>query len=113
MSWPSVESTMNNVVMAWLTDGDLEQFATQGHVQVAGVVPDELLVRADEEIDGLIQTVAPSEGIVGEPGQQAWFPSRGRLPRCEDALRLSPALQIARELVAPNELGHAFDHIQV
>jgi hypothetical protein len=98
--------------MGWLTDDDLRQFADDGYVVVPGVVPEPLLAGADTEIDGLIREVAPHEGD-GGPGQNAWFPPRSRLPRCEEVLRRSPALDIAGELVAPNQLDHAFDHIQV
>jgi hypothetical protein len=38
---------------------------------------------------------------------------RARLPHCEALLRDSPALAIADELVAPNRLDFAFDHVQV
>ena len=54
----------------------------------------------------------PDEGD-GGPGQRAWFPPCRRLPRCDDVLRRSPVLAIAEELVTPNTLDHAFDHIQV
>ena len=76
-----------------------------------GSSPSDLLERADAEIDGLIEAEAPNG--VQEPGQHAWFPKPERLPRCDDVLRLSPALEIAEELVAPARLDHAFDHIQV
>src|SRR5207302_78793 len=52
-------------------------------------------------------------GGTGGPGQNAWFPPRSRLPKWEEVLRGSLALQIAGGLVAPNTLDHAFDHIQV
>ena len=94
-----------------LTDDDLAEFATDGYLLVPGVVPEDLLERADAEVDGLIEAEAPSG--VQEPGQHAWFPTPERLPRCDDVLRRSPALEIAEELVAPARLDHAFDHIQV
>jgi hypothetical protein len=96
----------------WLTDDDVQQFAVDGFLIVRDVVPEALLAAADAEIDGLIEMVTPHEGDLG-PGQNAWFPPRSRLPRSEDVLRRSPALDIAQELVSPNTLGHAFDHIQV
>ena len=71
-----------------------------------------MLAPADAEIDGLTTADAPHERD-GGPGQNAWFPPRARLPRCEDVLRRSPALDLAEELVAPNALDLAFDHIQV
>lgn len=94
-----------------LTDDDLAQFATDGYLLIPGVVPEDLLERADAEVDGLIEAEAPNG--VQEPGQHAWFPTPERLPRCDDVLRRSPALEIAEELVAPARLDHAFDHIQV
>ncbi|MGH9272720.1 MAG: phytanoyl-CoA dioxygenase family protein [Ilumatobacteraceae bacterium] len=98
--------------MGWLERDDLRRFAADGFLVVRDVVTGNLLDRADAEIDDLIDDVAPQEGESG-PGQNAWFPPRSALPRCEDVLRRSPALEIAKELVAPNTLDHAFDHIQV
>lgn len=98
--------------VGWLTDDDVRQFAVDGYLILRNVVPEALLAAADAEIDGLIEEVTPHEGDRG-PGQIAWFPPRSRLPRSEDVLRLSPALDIAQELVSPNTLDHAFDHIQV
>ena len=98
--------------MGWLSEGDLQQFARDGYLVVPEVVPERLLHAADDEIDQLIAEMTPHEGD-GGPGQSAWFPPRQRLPRCDDALRDSPALAIAEELVGPNHLDHRFDHIQV
>jgi hypothetical protein len=98
--------------MGRLTDDDLRRFAVDGYLVVPDAVPEALLAAADAEIDELIRAVAPHEGDDG-PGQHAWFPRRRRLPRCDDVLRRSPALAVAGELVAPDTLDHAFDHIQV
>jgi len=98
--------------VAWLSDDDLRRFAVDGYLVAPGVVPEPLLAAADEEIDGLVRTVAPVEGD-GGPGPNLWFPPTARLPRCDAVLRESPALAIAEELVAPLPLDHAFDHIQV
>ena len=98
--------------MGWLSDADLRRFATEGYLVVRGVVPDALLLAADREIDELIAEAIPDEGD-GGPGTNLWFPPCSRLPRCDAALRKSPALGIAEELVAPQRLDHAFDHIQV
>jgi ectoine hydroxylase-related dioxygenase (phytanoyl-CoA dioxygenase family) len=92
--------------VAWLAEADLVRFATDGYLLVPGVVPEELLAAADREID----EVTAQEGDAGQAG---WFLSRQRLPCCEDVLRLSPAASIAGELVAPNTLDFAFDHIQI
>jgi hypothetical protein len=94
-------------------DDDLLQFAADGYLLLSAVVPEKLLALADAEIDGVIDEIAPQDGDAGRPGHHSWFPPRDRLPRSEDVLRLSPAADIAEELVAPNSLDHAFDHIQV
>jgi ectoine hydroxylase-related dioxygenase (phytanoyl-CoA dioxygenase family) len=95
-----------------LSDDDISQFARDGYLVVPNVVPEPLLVAADLEIDRLVEEVAPTEGD-GGPGPNLWFSPRSRLPRCDDVLRASPALEMAQELVAPLSLDHAFDHIQV
>ena len=99
-------------LVGWLTGDDLRRFAIDGYLVVPDVVPEALLGPADAEIDELIDEVAPDEGD-GGPGQSAWFSERSRLPRCEEVLRRSPALEIAEDLVGPNTLDFAFDHIQV
>jgi hypothetical protein len=104
--------------MPFLSDDDVQHFATEGYVLVRRVVPEELLAAADAEIDRLMAEAKPDEGD-GGPGQSTWFPKRARLPRCDDLLTRSPALAIARELVAPNTIDHAaadgspYDHTQV
>ncbi|HEY1650925.1 MAG TPA: phytanoyl-CoA dioxygenase family protein [Acidimicrobiales bacterium] len=98
--------------MGRLGDEDLLRFARDGYLVVSGVVPEALLASADDEIDGLIGERPPVEGD-GGPGPNLWFPPCKRLPRCDDALRRSTALRVAKELVAPLGLDHAFDHIQV
>jgi hypothetical protein len=98
--------------MPFLTHDNLRQFASEGYLVLRDVVPESLLAAADAEIDVFIAETAPDEGD-RRPGQHAWVPARSRLPRCEDVLRKSPALAIAEELVSPNGLDHAFDHIQV
>ncbi|MGQ0430778.1 MAG: phytanoyl-CoA dioxygenase family protein [Microthrixaceae bacterium] len=98
--------------MPWISDDDLRAFADNGFVVLRGVVSEALLRAADDEIDALIANAPPHEGDTG-PGQSAWFMPRRRLPQCEAALRSSPALTVANELVAPHRLDFAFDHIQV
>ena len=98
--------------MGWLTDDNLRQFASDGYVVVPDVVPEALLGPADAEVTELLDHVAPQEGDLG-PGQSAWFRPRSRLPRCEDVLRRSGALEAAEDLVRPNALDLAFDLIQV
>ena len=98
--------------MGRLSEGDLRHFGQAGYLIVPDVVPEDLLRTADDEIDQLVKTVAPDEGS-GGPGANLWFRPRAELPGCDGALRGSGALDIANELVAPLELDHAFDHIQV
>lgn len=98
--------------MVRLTAEDRQAFARDGFVVVRDAVPEHFLADADIELDALIADVRPTEGD-GRVGQSSWFMPRDRLPRCENALRHSGALDIADELVAPNTLDLAFDHIQV
>ena len=93
-----------------LAETDFRQFARDGYIVVPDVVTKPLLEAADVEIDGFAAGV-PNGGGRGV-GPQLWFPPVARLPAC-DALLQTDVLNVARELVAPNELGHAFDHIQV
>ena len=104
--------TVHALAVGHLSDDDLRRFAADGYLVVPDVVEESLLGPADAEIDALIRDVPPHEDSDG-PGQKAWFPPCDRLPRCEDVLRCSPALEIVEQLVAPNALDHAFDHIQV
>lgn len=106
-------STGQGAPVAWLAEADLLRFATDGYLLIPGVVPEELLAAADREIDGLTVETAPQDSDPDHSGQRGWFLPPRRLPRCEDVLRLSPAAGIADELVAPNTLELAFDHIQI
>jgi hypothetical protein len=102
-------------LMTRLTADDFQRFAVDGYLVVPGVVSEDLLTAADEEVTAYIGRHRPhdGEGDASQPGQHGWFPTCRRLPRCDDVLRLSPALSIADELCAPNVLDHAFDHIQI
>jgi hypothetical protein len=95
-----------------LTAADLRRFAADGYLVVSGVVDDALLDAADDEVTQVTRQIDPTEGDRG-PGPNLWFPPRGRVPRCDDLLFGSPALAIARQLVAPQALSLAFDHIQI
>jgi hypothetical protein len=99
--------------VAWLDDDDLGRFADAGYLLVRGVVSEDLLALADDEVDRLIRTTAPEDGDASRPGAHGWFRPSGQLPRCDDLLRLSPAFDIAQELVGALRLDHAFEHIQV
>jgi ectoine hydroxylase-related dioxygenase (phytanoyl-CoA dioxygenase family) len=93
-----------------LTPEQRRAFATDGFLVVPGVVPEELLAAADGELDALVAAEPPPLGTVG---QHFWFLPPWRLPASDAALRQSPALAIAEELVAPLHLDHAHRHIQV
>jgi len=101
-----------------LSDDDLRTFGRDGWLLVPGVVDEELLAAADVEIDELLRTREPNMdgGDVKDgdaPGRHGWSYDAGGLPRCDDVLRRSGALEIAEELVAPYALDHRFGHIQV
>ena len=98
--------------MGRLGDDQLRRFGRAGYAIVPDVVPEDLLRGADDEIAHLLSAVTPDEGT-GGPGANLWFRPSAELPRCDAALRRSAALDIANELVAPYELDHTFDHIQV
>jgi ectoine hydroxylase-related dioxygenase (phytanoyl-CoA dioxygenase family) len=101
-----------------LSDDDLRTFGKDGYVVVPGVVGEDLMAAADDEIDDFIASIEPNmdggetpDGTA--PGRHGWSPPASALPRCDDALRRSGALAIAEQLVAPFTLDHRFDHIQV
>src|SRR5262245_11607383 len=99
--------------MALLTTRMLRQFRDCGYIVVRGLVPERLLIDADHEIDDVATgTTRPNEGD-GGPGVNTWFLPPAALPAAEAALRASPALEAANELVAPDTLNLAFDHIQL
>ena len=98
--------------MGRLNSGDLREFGQAGYLIVPNVVSEDSLRAAEEEVDQLLKTVPPDEGS-GGPGANLWFRPRAELPNCDAVLRGSGALDIANELVAPLEVDHAFDHIQV
>ena len=93
-----------------LTDEQLRRFGEDGYLVVPGVVPEDLLVSVDQEIDGLVAADPPPAGTVGGHG---WFLPPTRLVAADAALRNSGALAVAAELVAPHALDHGLDHIQV
>jgi hypothetical protein len=86
------------------------RFANDGYLVVPGAVPDHLLRAADAEIDLLVRREPPPENNVGP---HFYFLAPAQLPAADAALRRSGALALAEQLVAPNSLDHAFDHIQV
>lgn len=93
-----------------LTADELVRFANDGYLVVPEAVPERLLRAADAEIDDLVGQDPPPENKVGP---HFYFLPPARLPAIDAALRRSGALATAQQLVAPNSLDHAFDHIQV
>ena len=93
-----------------LTEEQRRQFASDGYVLVPGVVDETRLRAADAEIDELVATSPAPAGTVGA---HFYFLPPERLPAADTALRDSGALGLADELVAPHQLDHSLDHIQV
>ena len=89
---------------------DLQRFAVDGYVVVPGVVDEALLDAVDRELDELAAGDPPPTGTVGP---HFWFLPPERLPAADTAVRDSPALGLAAQLVAPLPIDHALDHIQV
>jgi len=94
--------------MAQLTDEQVRTFARDGYIVLRNVVPEPLLAAADNEIDH-----ATTDEGWSRPGNRAWFPVRRQVPRCDALLRDSPAFALAEQLVSPNVLDYANNHIQV
>lgn len=93
-----------------LTDDQFRQFATDGYIVVPGVVREELLARADAEVDERIASEPPPATTVGP---HFWFLPPARLPAADAALRSSGALALGDQLTAPLHLDLELDHIQV
>lgn len=99
--------------MAAIGEPELRTFATSGYIVIPDIAPEPLLREADLEIDELVATVPP-HARQAQPGTwRSWFPPVARLPRCADLLLRSQGMAIAEQLVQPERLEHAFDHIQV
>jgi ectoine hydroxylase-related dioxygenase (phytanoyl-CoA dioxygenase family) len=93
-----------------LTDDQRRAFAGDGYLVLRGVVAEPLLAAADREIDEFVAERPPPEAT---RGPHFYFEPPSRLPAADATLRHSPALALADELVAPNHVDHALDHIQV
>jgi hypothetical protein len=93
-----------------LTEGQRRQFATDGFVVVPDVVGERLLEAADAEVDELVDR---SPAPAGTTGPHFHFLPPHELPAADAALRLSDALTLAGELVAPHRIDLGLDHIQV
>lgn len=99
--------------MSLLTAGMLRRFRDDGYIVLRGVVTDELLGDADQEIDNVEAGSTPPHEGTGEPGVNTCFLPPASLPAAHAVLRRSDAIDVAQELVAPNTLELAFDHIQI
>lgn len=93
-----------------LSQDQLVRFATDGYLLVSGAVEERYLVPLDQEIDRLLESDPPPAGI---SGPHNYFLPPERLPAADAALRVSGALELARQLVAPRPLDHGLDHIQL
>lgn len=93
-----------------LSEDHRRQFAVDGYTVIKGAVDESLLVAADVEVD---QLVAASPTPEETTGPHFHFLPPSELPASDAALRRSGALAVANELVTPNQLDHALDHIQV
>lgn len=96
--------------MVVLTEEQLRRFATDGYVVVPGVVPETMLAAADAEFDGVVAEQPIPDGTTGP---HFYFLPPARVPAADAALRESPALELANQLVAPYRVDHALDHIQL
>jgi len=93
-----------------LSREQLRRFAVDGYVVVPGVVPEDLLRQVDAAVDDLMAADPPPDDAVGA---HFYWPPPAELPAADAALRLSGALALAEELVAPHRLGYSFDQVQV
>jgi hypothetical protein len=100
--------------VGWLTEEDLARFGRDGYLVLRDAVPEALLAAADAEVDDLVATVdAPPAERPDGTGCRPWFGTVAGLPRCADLLHRSRAVEVARELVAPQPIDIAFDTVQV
>jgi hypothetical protein len=94
-----------------LTDGQLLAFARDGFLVVPGVVPEPLLAAVDADIDRLLAEQPPPAGTTGS---HLIFKRPERVPAIDALVHEgSPIPALARQLVAPHVVGHAFDYVQV
>ena len=93
-----------------LSNEQLCTFATDGFLVVRDAVPEPLLAAADAEIDRVVAADPPPDSTIGK---HFWFMPPAELPAADAALRESPALALAEQLVAPHRLVHGYGHIQI
>jgi ectoine hydroxylase-related dioxygenase (phytanoyl-CoA dioxygenase family) len=93
-----------------LTDEQRRRFSRDGYVVVPAIMPEELLVAADAEIDGLMAELPPPAGTTGT---HFYFKRPARVPAADALFRRSPIPALAHELVAPHTVGYAFEYIQI
>jgi hypothetical protein len=74
------------------------------------VVAERLLAPVDAEVDALVTESPPPADAIGN---HSYFEPPGRLPASDAALRDSPAIRLAEDLVTPRTLDHGLDHIQI
>ncbi len=88
----------------------LRAFGRDGYLVVPGVVDEAHLVELAAEADALMAADPAPEGKVGF---HHYFEPHASLPVADRVLRDAGPLDLARQLVAPLDLDHAFEHIQV
>jgi hypothetical protein len=93
-----------------LTAEQLRCFAQTGYIVVPNVMDEAVLVTLDAEVDALIDQKPPP---VEKVGFHHYFEHPSHLPVADLALRNAGVLSLAGELVAPQSIDLAFDHIQI
>ena len=93
-----------------LSSQQLIEFGTEGFIVVRGLVPEALLAAADLEIDGVLRREPPPDDL---RGKHFYFKSPQFVPAADAALRDSPSMSFAEQLVAPHRLVHGYGHIQI
>ncbi len=93
-----------------LSEGQLREFGGQGYLVLPGVVAERLLAPVDAEIDALVAERPPPADAISN---HSYFEPLGQLPASDAALRDSPAIRLAEDLVTPRTLDHGLDHIQI
>jgi hypothetical protein len=93
-----------------LSDEQFRQFARDGYVVLRGVIREEFLAAADEEIEAVMAADPPPGD---KTGHHFYFMAPESLPASDAALLESGALQWAEELVAPLTLVHGTGDIQI
>jgi hypothetical protein len=93
-----------------LSDDQFRQFGRDGYIVLRGVIPEEFLAAADEEVRAVVAADPPTPDAVGH---HFYFVTPEKLPAGDAALRHSGGLRLAEELVEPFALELGLGHIQI